>query len=326
MKQISVIIPLYNAEKYLDNCIQSILGQTYQEFEIVLVDDGSTDNSRIMVDCYAEKYQHVKVVHTENRGPAAARKEGIELAAGEYVMFVDADDWLDRRTLEYAMSRVEDRRADIVCFGHRERGENGQTKAVFVQDFDDLDMPEVKQRMVHLHGTRLIDSGPWAKLIRKTLFENIDFCENVTIGEDYFMVLQLLEKAESVVLCKEPMYNRCIRTTSISRSGYSERHRQAFEEYMKWRNYLLEKYPELGTEIIGYHTEYEMAVITAMCRNQEYDKAVIRRLVKDLRKNRRFILHCAKTPFYMKVSAVVIAYCYPMFIVIFRGVHLLTGR
>ena len=71
MKQISVIIPLYNAEKYLDNCIQSILGQTYQEFEIVLVDDGSTDNSRIMVDCYAEKYQHVKVVHTENRGPAA---------------------------------------------------------------------------------------------------------------------------------------------------------------------------------------------------------------------------------------------------------------
>ena len=287
MKQISVIIPLYNAEKYLDNCIQSILGQTYQEFEIVLVDDGSTDNSRIMVDCYAEKYQHVKVVHTENRGPAAARKEGIELAAGEYVMFVDADDWLDRRTLEYAMSRVEDRRADIVCFGHRERGENGQTKAVFAQDFDDLDMPEVKQRMVHLHGTRLIDSGPWAKLIRKTLFENIDFCENVTIGEDYFMVLQLLEKAENVVLCKEPMYNRCIRTTSISRSGYSERHRQAFEEYMKWRNYLLEKYPELGTEIIGYHTEYEMAVITAMCRNQEYDKAVIRRLVKDLRKNRR---------------------------------------
>ena len=140
------------------------------------------------------------------------------------------------------------------------------------------------------------------------------------------MVLQLLEKAESVVLCKEPMYNRCIRTTSISRSGYSERHRQAFEEYMKWRNYLLEKYPELGTEIIGYHTEYEMAVITAMCRNQEYDKVVIRRLVKDLRKNRRFILHCAKTPFYMKVSAVVIAYCYPMFIVIFRGVHLLTGR
>ena len=326
MKQISVIIPLYNAEKYLDNCIQSILGQTYQEFEIVLVDDGSTDNSRIMVDCYAEKYQHVKVVHTENRGPAAARKEGIELAAGEYVMFVDADDWLDRRTLEYAMSRVEDRRADIVCFGHRERGENGQTKAVFAQDFDDLDMPEVKQRMVHLHGTRLIDSGPWAKLIRKTLFENIDFCENVTIGEDYFMVLQLLEKAENVVLCKEPMYNRCIRTTSISRSGYSERHRQAFEEYMKWRNYLLEKYPELGTEIIGYHTEYEMAVITAMCRNQEYDKVVIRRLVKDLRKNRRFILHCAKTPFYMKVSAVVIAYCHPMFIVIFRGVHLLTGR
>lgn len=326
MKQISVIIPVYNAEKYLDNCIQSILSQTYHTYEIVLVNDGSIDGSSKIIEKYAERYPYIKAIHTENKGPAAARKKGVACAAGEYVMFVDADDWLDKKVLEFTVRVAQDTDADIVCLGHREVDENGQTKTVSSQEFDSLEMTKRTQMMHHLHGTRFIDSGPWAKLIRRSLFVDIDFCENVTIGEDYFMVLQLLEKAGKVVLCKEAMYNRCIRTTSISRSGYSERHRQAFEEYMKWRNYLLERYPKLRAEIISYHTEYEMAVITAMCRNKKYDRAVIRSLVKDLRANRKFVLQCKKTPFYMRVSALFIAYCYPLFILIFRSIHLLTGR
>lgn len=326
MRQISVIIPAYNAENYLDNCIESILGQTCSAYEIILVDDGSVDSTGQMIDRYAEKFRQIVTVHTENRGPAAARKKGIECAAGEYVMFVDSDDWLDKEMLEFAGTISEDAEVDLVCLGHKEVDENRHVKAISPQEFDRLDMTETKQMMYHLHGTRLIDSGPWAKLIRRSLFENIDFCENVTIGEDYFMVLQLLEKAERAVLCKEAMYNRCIRTTSISRSGYTERHRQAFKEYMKWRNYLLERYPELKPEIISYHTEYEMAVITAMCRNNKYDKAVIRSLVKDLRENHKIVLQCKKTPLHMKVSALFIAYCYPLFILIFRSIHHLTGR
>lgn len=326
MKQISIIIPVYNAEKYLDDCIRSLFGQTYNVWEIVLVDDGSTDGSGDMIDQYADKYKQIQAVHTENKGPAAARKKGIECSAGEYVMFVDADDRLDSRMLEFSVRKVQDTGADIVCLGHREVDEEGRTKSESSQEFEDLDMTKTVQMMRHLHGTRFIDSGPWAKLIRRSLFENIDFCENVTIGEDYFMVLQLLERAKRVVLCKAVLYNRCIRTTSISRSGYSERHRQAFEEYMKWRKYLLERYPELRTEIISYHTEYEMAVITAMCRNKKYDRAVIKCLEKDLRENRRAVFQSAKTPLYMKVSALLIAYCYPVFILIFRSIHLLTGR
>lgn len=89
---------------------------------------------------------------------------------------------------------------------------------------------------------------------------------------------------------------------------------------------MLEKYPELKNDIIGYHLEYEMAVITAMCRNKKYDKRVIKKLAKDLRENRNIIVCCNETSLYMKVSAVMIAYCYPLFIFIFRIIHLLTGR
>ena len=326
MRRVSIVVPVYNAEKYINKCIKSILGQSCPDYEAILIDDGSVDNSGMICDDYADHYAQICVVHTENKGPAAARKKGVGYAAGEYIMFVDADDWLDEEMLEYAVRVAEDTDADIVCLGHREVDESGQTKAVFSQEFDSLNMTETTQMMHHLHGTRYIDSGPWAKLVRRSLFVGIDFCENVTIGEDYFMVLQLLEKAGKVVLCKKTMYNRCIRTTSISRSGYSERHRQAFEEYMKWRNYLLERYPGLREEIISYHTEYEMAVITAMCRNKKYDRAVIRSLVKDLKENHKIVLQCKKTPFYMRASALFIAYCHPLFILIFRSIHLLTGR
>ena len=326
MSRISVIVPVYNAEKYLKKCIDSILGQTFQDYDVILINDGSKDTSGTVCDEYARRDNRVTVIHTKNCGPAAARKTGVEVARGEYITFVDADDWLDSNMLLFLMEEIEKQGADIICLGHKEVDEQGNVLSCTAQEPERIEMALPVQMMHHLHGTRLIDSGPWAKLIASHLFEDIDFCESVTIGEDYFMVLQLLERAGKIVLCKEAMYNRCIRTTSISRSGYTERHQNAFEQYMYWRKYLSDRYPELKTEIVGYHTEYEMAVMTAMCRNKKYDKSVIGYLVRDLRENQTIILQCSKTPLYMRMSAMIIAYCYPVFIVIFRVIHLLTGR
>lgn len=326
MRQVSVVIPVYNAGMYLNKCIDSILQQTYQDFEIVLVDDGSKDDSGRICDAYKDKDERISAIHTKNRGPAAARKTGVEAARGEYIVFIDADDWLDRGMLSSMMQEIRTSRADVVCFMLKEVDAQGNVLSIKHVETERLEMTTTLQMMQNLHGTRLIDSGPCAKMMARRLFENIDYCENVTIGEDYFMLLQLLEKASKVVFCRKPMYNRCMRTTSISRSGYSERHKLAFERYMSWRIYLLERYPELKTDIISYHLEYEMAVITAMCRNKKYDRTVAKKLAKDLRRNRDIIVRCNETPLYMKVSAVIIAYCYPLFIVIFRIIHLLTGR
>lgn len=326
MSKISIIIPVYNAEKYLRYCIDSIRRQSYRDYEIVLVDDGSRDSSGEICDEYAAEEENIFVIHTQNNGPAAARHTGLNSADGKYIMFVDADDWLDGDMLSLMIGEEDKSDADIVCLGHKEVDGQGKVLTCSSQEIERLEMTEHGQMMYHLHGTRLIDSGPWAKLIKRTLFEGVDFCENVTIGEDYFMVLQLLEKADKAVFLREPMYNRCIRTTSISRSGYSERHRHAFQQYMSWRIYLVEKYPELKTEIVSYHAEYEMAVITAMCRNKKYDWPVIEQLKMDLQKNYRTVLHCHKTPLYMQISAVMIAYCTLLFILIFRMIHILTGR
>ena len=92
---ISIVIPVYNAERYLDDCIQSVLNQTYNYTEIVLVDDGSKDKSAAICDSYANNYENIKVLHNDNQGPAASRKFGIERSNGSLVMFIDADDWIE---------------------------------------------------------------------------------------------------------------------------------------------------------------------------------------------------------------------------------------
>lgn len=323
---ISLIVPMYNAENYIDKCLDSILAQTYQDYEVVLINDGSTDKTSERCRAYTRRDKRFQLIGSANKGPAGARRIGIMESKGDYIMFVDADDWLEPDMLERTWKLMQEQQADMVCTGHKEVRVDGTVKSVLPQMEEMMVLEDHEQMMHHLHGTRIIDSGPWAKLVRRKLFGGIDYCENATVGEDYFMVLQLLEKAQKVVQCTDALYDRCMRPNGISRSGYTKRHKAAFEEYGKWREYLLERYPALGREIVSYHLEYEMAVITAMCRNRQYDEPVIQMLSQDLRRNLLKICTCAKTPFYAKGSAVLIAFMPGVFIMLFCVIHKLTGR
>ena len=113
---ISVIVPIYNVEKYLDKCVDSIINQTYKNLEIILVDDGSPDNCPKMCDDYAKKDSRIKVVHKENGGLSDARNAGMKVATGEYVSFIDSDDWIDLETFSISMAKIEECNAQIVAF------------------------------------------------------------------------------------------------------------------------------------------------------------------------------------------------------------------
>ena len=93
--QVSIVIPMYNVQNYIDKCLESILGQNYHDYEVILVNDGSTDGTQKICEKYTEQYQQFKLIQTKNQGPAAARKAGVKSAQGKYIMFLDADDWLD---------------------------------------------------------------------------------------------------------------------------------------------------------------------------------------------------------------------------------------
>ena len=116
---VSVIVPIYNTEKYLNQCIDSILDQTYKKLEVILVDDGSKDKCVTICDTYAKKDCRVKVIHKANGGAASAREAGMAIATGDYVMFVDGDDWIDTNTIELCIDKIEKNKSiDCVMFSY----------------------------------------------------------------------------------------------------------------------------------------------------------------------------------------------------------------
>ena len=119
---ISVIVPVYNVEKYLNRCIDSILNQTFKQTEIILIDDGSTDNSSIICDEYCDRYENIKVIHKKNNRVAAARNDGIKIATGKYIALVDSDDWIDPNMLEEMYNKAEEFHTDITMCDFRKVG------------------------------------------------------------------------------------------------------------------------------------------------------------------------------------------------------------
>lgn len=323
---VSVIVPVYNTEPYLKRCIESILHQSVQDCELILVDDGSGDGSAGICDRYADKYENVTVIHNENRGPAASRACGVAAAKGAWIMFVDSDDWLHPDMLKVMLEQQRESGASMVTCIYTDVDDKGreQDQKTFQEPY--IDCLTSEDCMRHMHQTRYLSGSPCTKLFLKELFSGIDFCSGVTIGEDYAMVVQLAQKAGRVRMLSRSLYYRYVRRGSISHAGYTERHKKAFDNYMSIRLDLISKYPSLRGDIIAFHTEYEMAVITAMCRNDRYDKEVIMKLKADLRANIKNTLGNAQIPLYMKCCAVLIAYAHPVFIFWFRILYRFTGR
>jgi len=317
MSRISVIIPVYNTEKYLPKCIESVIGQTYKDWELLLVDDGSEDSSGSICDYYTEQDLRIRVIHNQNQGPAASRKCGMMHAKGDLVMFIDSDDWVDEKLLEILYQEMKASNADIVSCTYTDIYESG--KNIVHQPFKEnsIECHSFAECIYQIHGTRYLMAGPWAKLYQKNCFTNVDFREHITIGEDYSMVLQVVKNASMVRMIRDSLYFRRMYGGNISRSGYSERHRQALDNYLAIRKELIASFPEYSDEILGYHIEYEMAVITAMCRNRNFDFAVIQKLRNDLSKNMKKIMLKCHIPLYMKGCAFLIAYMVNVFIFCF---------
>lgn len=323
---ITIIIPVFNTERYLARCIESVKRQSYSEWELLLIDDGSTDSSGEICETYGEQDERIKTYHTQNQGPAAARAYGVEHAKGELIMFIDSDDWVDTRILEILKRQMDMESLQIACCIFKNVDAKGHEYHVQKFNFPFIDCMTAEDCIYHMHHTRYLSGSPCTKLYRKELFKEIDFCENVTIGEDYAMVLQLVEKAKRVRIISRELYNRYVRKESISHGGFSNRHKDAFDNYMTIRKRLVMCYPAIAADIIAFHTEYEMAVLTAMCRNDTYDKEIIHDLKMDLRENMSNTIMNTKIPLYMKGCAFMIAYFHPLFIFLFRILNRLTGR
>lgn len=208
---ISVIVPVYNAEKYLDKCLSSIINQTYFELEIILINDGSTDSSRLICEKYKQMDGRIILVNKNNEGLVRARKDGVRIARGEYITFVDADDWLDITTYD----KVYEETADIIAYGLVEeygyccKKKNNNISAGF------YDSQEIENNVIPqmLSSSNFYEFGILpnmvCKLIKKELLLNTidEVSDNVTIGEDVDFFFRTIFKAKTLMIKDDILYH-----------------------------------------------------------------------------------------------------------------------
>lgn len=220
-KLVSIIVPVYNIENYAENCIKSLVNQTYQDIEIILVDDGSTDNSGKICDDFAQQHELIKVVHKENGGLSSARNAGLDVASGDYIMFIDGDDYIAENAVEILLKHIANNDADMVQFDYEETFVPYKSTKSSATDTKEL-VTDLKQMFEKLY----LIGGPAAssctKLYKKELFNTLRFKEGI-IHEDEFLITELLPQVKSILYIPDKLYFYVMRTGSIVKSGFSKK-------------------------------------------------------------------------------------------------------
>jgi len=326
MPKVSVVVPVYNASDYLRRCIDSILGQTVEDFEVILVDDGSTDDSAKICRDYCEKDARISLISKQNSGPDMARKTGAMQAKGQYIMFVDADDYVSSEILAHLLEASDKYEAQVVCsqitrFDKQDRKWEGSICTQEVQVFEDT-----KSAMKAYFEDEYLKGTYYAKLIDTKLMQTYSFIEDAVIGEDISAALFLFENSKRTVVIPDRDYFYYWNHSSISHSGYTDRHRKSLDNYIRVRDGLAAGNYVEDKVLYGYFAEYEMAVATAMSRNWKYVKDTAELLRKDIQQHWKCIRSNSKTALYMKICMQIYLISPKLFMLMYRVIYLVTGR
>lgn len=219
---ISIIVPVYKVEKYLRRCVDSILAQTYQNIEVLLIDDGSPDNSGEICDEYAEKDSRVRAFHKPNGGVSSARNLGLKEANGEYIGFVDADDYIDKTMYEVLLGNLIKENADISICSYNQEDSNG----VFHKHWPHDDYLTIigDRQIEYLISNQYYTCSCWDRLFKKELLKDFWFDESKKVYEDLLFLYEVAKKSSKTVFTSSPLYNYCNNDgTSVARSLFDDR-------------------------------------------------------------------------------------------------------
>ena len=276
---VTVVVPIYNTEKYLDRCIESIVNQTYRNLEIILVDDGSPDNCPQMCDAWAKKDKRICVIHKQNQGLGMARNTGIENASGEYICFFDSDDYIALDTVEKAYTKAAKEQAEVVAFGFSDVDAMGNVVKTFApsstertfygvsvcEDFlAELIAPNPKgngERRFYMSACMMLFS---VSAIRKTQWRFVS--EREIISEDIYSLLGLFKNIESVTTVPEALYYYCVNEVSLSRKYMPGRYKRIQHFYRE--SLALCRELDYSTEV-SYRVSKQYLAFTIAAMKQE---------------------------------------------------------
>ncbi len=282
-KLVSIIIPVYNAEKYIKKCIESIINQTYKNIEIIVVDDGSKDNSLNIIKKYKND-SRVKIISTQNHGVSFARNLGLKKCAGDFVMFVDSDDWIESNAVEVLLNAAVEQNAEIVqsSYYQDEDGHIELKQRKIKQD----GIKELKEKIFLINTMNDINFGAlrcvWGKIFKKEIIQNTRFDENIYLLEDGIFIYECMENIECFQFINQHLYHyRKVETSACNRFNEDQ-----LAQYKNISNKLLRILTK--DQIQLYYKVMLECIMTYISRLANYSKIgknekikLIENLVKD---------------------------------------------
>ena len=288
---ISVIVPVYNISGCVERCIKSLLTQTYENLEIVLVDDGSSDESGSICDEYAKKDSRIKVIHKENGGLSDARNEGIRKATGNYISLVDGDDFVDRNYIEELYGVLMKYDARMAITAHRviypKTSMNKSTGEKYVGS-----PKEILRRMLYDDG---LDLSAWGKLYDADLFRGIKYPKG-RLFEDSATTYKLVDACDKIAVYSVPTYNYVMRTSSIVNESFSRNKMDLITSTEEMINYIRKKYPELSVGCDRRMMYAYLSTLSQLAKSKVKDKESERKMMDYVKENRRRVLKDKNLP------------------------------
>ncbi|MEY8255896.1 glycosyltransferase family 2 protein [Clostridium perfringens] len=305
---ISVILPIYNIEKYLPYCMDSLFKQTYKNLEIIMVDDGSNKECSELCDYYAKKDKRVVVYHKQNGGLSDARNYGIKRAKGEYITCIDPDDYVDCDYVKYLYGLVEKYNVKLSICQHRVKFDNGSIKDFGKNGEELMDSKKCLEKMLY-HD--VIDTSACAKLYQKDLFSDIEYPTG-RLFEDIGTTYLLMMKCKKIAVGYESKYNYIFHNNSIVNGNFNVKKLDLLEMTDKMATDVLKQYPDLDKAILRRRVYSRFSTLNQMLNESRFIKEK-KEIIKFILDNKKSILKNKKAPKRDKIAIIILLLNYRLY-------------
>ena len=296
---VSIIVPVYNVEKYLSKCIESLINQTYTNIEILLINDGSTDNSKKICEQFKEKDSRIKLINKENGGLSDARNKGLQVAIGKYIAFVDSDDYVEKNYIETLYSLITKFNSEIAIADFRVIKSAKKIKESEIKEYSIIPEKAIEEMLY----SDFYYISACSKLYKKELFENVEFPKG-KMFEDVGTTYKLIIKANKIACTNKKIYNYVIRNNSITTSKFKKEHYDLIELTNTMCEDILQKFPNMEKGALRRKIYANISTLNRMLLSKE--TKVDLDLVNYIKKTGKTILKDNKVPKRDKIAIILI--------------------
>ena len=292
---ITIVIPIYKVENYLDKCVKSVINQTYKNLEIILVDDGSPDNCPKKCDEYEKKDTRIKVIHKENGGLSDARNAGIDIAKGKYITFIDSDDYVSEDYFEYMYNLLKQNNTKMSTCETQVVNIEKETEmeTQFVENIEILTKRDLFYKILFAQKS---DVSAYSKLYETELFKDIRYPKGV-VYEDTATTYKLIEKCDKIATGNKKCYFYCTRPDSISKmKGFNKNELDYIKNTDEMLAYIKEKYPDLKEAVNRFDLYANFRILRLLLFTNPRDKKREKETYKKIKEKRSDVLKYTDTP------------------------------